>query len=89
MTSVTETDKPQSARHGRSTNPATLLNGVIVGAVMALSLIPGWLAVTPLLFSGSLSPHVPVCLGMLLLGSIVAGVYVPLGRNTRYAFAVC
>ena len=89
MTSVTETDKPQFARHGRSTNPATLLNGVIVGAVMALSLIPGWLAVTPLLFSGSLSPHVPVCLGMLLLGSIVAGVYVPLGRNTRYAFAVC
>jgi len=84
-----ETDEPQTARHGGSTNPAALLNGVMVGAVMALSLIPGWMAVAPLLFSGTLSPHVPVCLGMLLLGSIVAGVYVPLGRNTRYAFAVC
>jgi SulP family sulfate permease len=84
-----QTDEPQSASHRGATNPATLLNGVIVGAVMALSLIPGWMAVAPLLFSGTLSPHVPVCLGMLLLGSIVAGVYVPLGRNTRYAFAVC
>ena len=84
-----QTDEPQSARHGGATNPATLLNGVIVGAVMALSLIPGWMAVAPLLFSGTLSPHVPVCLGMLLLGSIVAGVCIPLGRNTRYSFAVC
>jgi len=84
-----ETDEPQSARHGRSTNPATLLNGVIVGAVMAFSLMPEWMAVAPLLFSGKLGPHVPVCLGMLLLGNIVAGMYIPLRRNTRYAFAFC
>ena len=80
---------PQSARIDRSTNLVTLLKGVIVGAVMAVSLIPGWMAVAPLLFRGTLSPHMPVCLGMLLLGSIVAGMYIPLRRTTRYAFAVC
>jgi len=59
-----------------------LLKGVIVGAVMAVSLIPGWMAVAPLLFRGTLSPHVPVCLGMLLLGSIVAGMCERVYRRT-------
>ncbi|MCX7429723.1 MAG: SulP family inorganic anion transporter [Planctomycetia bacterium] len=86
---MTEADNPHSVTNGGSTNLATFLKSVIVGAVMALSLIPGWMAVAPLLFSGPLSPYTPICLGMLLLGSIVAGIYIPLRRNTRYAFAVC
>jgi hypothetical protein len=81
---MTEPDNPQSATNSGSTNLATVLKSVIVGAIMAISLIPGWMAVAPLLFSGPLSPHTPICLGMLLLGSIVAGIYIPLRRNTRY-----
>jgi SulP family sulfate permease len=64
-----------------------LLNGVVSGTVMAFALIPEWIALAPLLFSQTLRPYVPVCLGMLLLGSIVTGVVVSLRKNTPYTFA--
>ena len=77
---------PQSARIDRSTNLVTLLKGVIVGAVMAVSLIPGWMAVAPLLFRGTLSPHMPVCLGPHAGPPMAPGGSLPMAQDSSKAF---
>ena len=84
---MTGTAAQQPATTSGSTSLATMLNGVVSGAVTAFSLIPGWIALAPVLFSQTLRPYAPICLGMLLLGSIVAGVYVSLGQMTPYSIA--
>ena len=59
---------PEFQAPAPATKWSTTLNGVLAGGIFAFSFIPGWIALGPVLFSQTLRPYLPICLGMLFIG---------------------